>query len=104
MSMGGMRHVSAGPSSSGPGVVGTSRIQAPSKGRRASSAHNSRRGSLSGGSMSESGSGSGDMIIGLTEKEVEAKVSSGLGRIEVCELIELVFVDCECGGSCARET
>ncbi|KAB5591118.1 Kinesin motor domain containing protein [Ceratobasidium theobromae] len=76
----GTRHVSAGPSSTGSGVVGVSRIQPPSQGRRASSvgfSGQSRRTSFS--SMNGSGSGSGgDVVIGLTEEEVEAKIASAV--------------------------
>lgn len=78
LSMGavGTRHVSAGPTSTGAGVVGTSRIQAPKQGRRASSVgfgSQSRRSSIS----SVNGNGS-EAIVGFTEEEMEAKIASAV--------------------------
>ncbi|CCO27261.1 Kinesin-like protein KIF22 OS=Danio rerio GN=kif22 PE=2 SV=1 [Rhizoctonia solani AG-1 IB] len=78
LSMGaiGMRHVSAGPATSGAGVVGASRIQAPKQGRRASSAgygSHSRRSSVS--SVNNNG---GAEVIGFTEEEMEAKIASAV--------------------------
>ncbi|QRV90739.1 kinesin motor domain protein [Ceratobasidium sp. AG-Ba] len=67
----GARHVSAGPSGAGSSVVGTSRIQPPTHGRRASSVGHSRRTSVS----STPGE---NVVIGLTEKEVEAKIASAV--------------------------
>ncbi|KAG8745374.1 hypothetical protein FRC10_008233 [Ceratobasidium sp. 414] len=67
----GARHVSAGPSVTGSGAVGTSRIQPPAHGRRASSVGHSRRTSISG-------VGGENVVIGLTEKEVEAKIASAV--------------------------
>lgn len=75
----GTRHVSVGPPSN---VVGVSKIQAPSHGRRASSvgySSNSRRASMSSANGGGNGSGSGgDVVIGMTEEEVEAKIASAV--------------------------
>ncbi|KAG8732389.1 hypothetical protein FRC11_014004 [Ceratobasidium sp. 423] len=79
LSMGaiGTRHVSAGPTSTGAGVVGTSRIQPPKQGRRASSVgygSQSRRTSIS----SANGSGGGEVVVGFTEEEMEARIASAV--------------------------
>ncbi|CUA73803.1 Kinesin-like protein KIF22 [Rattus norvegicus] [Rhizoctonia solani] len=78
LSMGaiGSRHVSAGPASTGMGVVGTSRIQPP-KGRRASSVgygSQSRRTSIS----SVNGNTGSDAVVGFTEEEMEARIASAV--------------------------
>ncbi|KAG9120272.1 hypothetical protein FRC07_004307 [Ceratobasidium sp. 392] len=68
----GARHASAGPSSAaGSSVVATSRIQPPAHGRRASSVGHSRRTSFSS-------VGGENVVVGLTEKEVEAKIASAV--------------------------
>ncbi|CAE6420027.1 unnamed protein product [Rhizoctonia solani] len=78
LSMGtiGTRHVSAGPATSGAGVMVASRIQAPKQGRRASSVgygSHSRRSSVS----SANNNGGGD-VVGFTEEEMEAKIASAV--------------------------
>ncbi|KAF8707454.1 TRAFAC class myosin-kinesin ATPase superfamily Kinesin family, partial [Rhizoctonia solani] len=78
LSMGatGTRHVSAGPTGSAAGVVGTSRIQAPKQGRRASSVgygSHSRRSSVS--SVNNTGGGE---VVGFTEEEMEARIASAV--------------------------
>ncbi|CAE6431867.1 unnamed protein product [Rhizoctonia solani] len=79
LSMGaiGNRHVSAGPASTGAGVIGTSRIQAPKQGRRASSVgfgSQSRRASIS----SANGNAGSEAIVGFTEEEMEARIASAV--------------------------
>ncbi|CAE6470176.1 unnamed protein product [Rhizoctonia solani] len=69
------RHVSAGPTSTGAGVVGTSRIQPPKQGRRASSiGYASRRSSIS----SANANGGGEVVAGFTEEEMEARIASAV--------------------------
>ncbi|CAE6425114.1 unnamed protein product [Rhizoctonia solani] len=79
LSMGavGTRHVSAGPTTTSMGVVGTSRIQPPKKGRRASSVgygNQSRRSSVS----SVNGNAGGEVIVGLTEEEMQARIANAV--------------------------
>ncbi|KAJ1310967.1 hypothetical protein OPQ81_009478 [Rhizoctonia solani] len=81
LSMGavGTRHVSAGPTSTGVGLVGTSRIQAPKQGRRASSVgygSQSRRSSVS--SVNINSAGTGEVVVGFTEEEMQAKIASAV--------------------------
>ncbi|CAE7119646.1 unnamed protein product [Rhizoctonia solani] len=80
LSMGaiGNRHVSAGPTSTGVGVVGASRIQPP-KGRRASSVgygSQSRRSSIS--NANANGNAGSEVVVGFTEEEMQARIADAV--------------------------